>query len=212
MKLDEVELRALLLDVAARDPGAFRTLYERTSPVLRAMLIAKLRHRELAEEALQDCYVKVWRHADRFEPRKGTAAAWLITLTRNRAFDLMRHQRTRRGIDVDIGDEGADASYRLVDEAPDMESRVELEQAMRQVQRSMTRLSGGERQTISLAFFGGLSLSEISHDLGVPLGTAKSWMRRGLTKLRESCEATGTAETPRPVASSVRVATCALGA
>ena len=89
----EIELAQLLQRCAAEDSAAFRTLYDKTSPILFARLLRMLRRRSVAEEALQDVYVRIWQRASQFEAHRGRALAWMVTIARYAAIDLMRRER-----------------------------------------------------------------------------------------------------------------------
>src|SRR5262245_52335867 len=89
----EIELAQLLQRCAAQDSAAFRTLYDKTSPILFARLLRMLRRRSVAEEALQDVYVRIWQRASQFEAHRGRALAWMVTIARYCAIDLMRRER-----------------------------------------------------------------------------------------------------------------------
>lgn len=202
MAAHDAELAALIQEVSQKNAPALEALYARTSSSLYGLLLRKLRSRERAEDALQDCYLKVWRHSGTYAPAKGAAMTWLSTMARHQACDLARHQRCRP--EVSIGEERVDAWDWVVDPSPDVESQVDIEQAMRIVRPALAALAAGERRTISLVFLEELSIPEAAVRMGVPLGTAKSWLRRGMLKLRKACAALETSPPAPPRAATGR--------
>jgi RNA polymerase sigma-70 factor (ECF subfamily) len=182
---ETADLAALIQQVSQRSSTAFEALYDETSPALFSLLCRRLQSKERARDALQECYVKIWRHAGTFTPTRGPAMAWLFTMARHQACDLIRYQSSRP--EVSVGEDGANAWEGVADSTRDVEREVETAQAMTNIRRAMSALSAGERQTISLVFLEELSIPEAAAALEVPLGTAKSWLRRGMIKLREAC-------------------------
>ena len=136
-----------------------------------------LRDPALAQDAVQDAFLTVWRTAASFDPARGKASTWLLTIVHRRAVDLVRREDRRRGEPLD------DAPVASGDET-DEEAIVRDER--RRVQAALTVLTDDERQAIELAYYGGLSQSEIAERLGVPLGTVKSRMFAGLARLRDA--------------------------
>jgi RNA polymerase sigma-70 factor (ECF subfamily) len=170
----EIELAQLLQRCAARDPRAFRTLYDKTSPILFARLLRMLRRRSVAEEALQDVYVRIWERAAQYEAHRGRALAWMITIARYCAIDLMRRERLSLVSDdalATVADESRDDAFAF--EKPD------------NFDRCVGELTEQTRQCLTLAFVEGRSHDEIARLTTSPLGSVKSWIRRGLLSLRE---------------------------
>jgi RNA polymerase sigma-70 factor (ECF subfamily) len=185
-------LSALLARVALADQRAFEEVYRLTGAHLYAVVLRIVRDRSIAEEILQEAYVNVWHHAGTYDAARSQPFTWLTSIVRNRALDLKR----RREIDTIAFDNGDD-------DAPEMEypsdgpTPVEMLLSAadsRSVRDCVETLEAGSRQAIALAFFHGLSHGELAAHLREPLGTVKSWVRRGLDKLRRCLDAAGAAE------------------
>jgi RNA polymerase sigma-70 factor, ECF subfamily len=178
----EIELAQLLQRCAAQDPAAFRILYDKTSPIVFARLLRMLRRRSVAEEALQDVYVRIWQRAAQFEAHRGRALAWMVTIARYCAIDLMRRERITLVSDdnlAEVPDEGTGDSVAF--EKPN------------HFDECIGRLNDRTRQCITLAFVEGRSHDEIARLTTNPLGSVKSWIRRGLLSLKECLSAQGEA-------------------
>jgi RNA polymerase sigma-70 factor (ECF subfamily) len=174
----EIELAQLLQRCAARDSTAFRALYDKTSPILFARLLRMLRRRSVAEEALQDVYVRIWERAVQFEAHRGRALAWMVTIARYCAIDLMRRERMTL-----VSDDA-------LDEIPDESAGdgIGIEKP-NNFDHCIGQLNENTRACLTLAFVEGRSHDEIARATSNPLGSVKSWIRRGLLSLKE-CLAT----------------------
>ncbi|HEX4896218.1 MAG TPA: sigma-70 family RNA polymerase sigma factor [Solimonas sp.] len=180
MSASQSELIAeLLLAVGAGDRRAFRRLYDATSPHLLAILIGRLGHRDAAEDVLQDCYVKIWQSAGSFDPARGPAMAWLSTLVRNKAIDALRARRPEEsGPELDAALEmRADP---MADPCRDAEAADEL----LRLRQALTGLPPQMRRSLLLTQHSGYTQEECARMMRAPLGTVKSWVRRGLEQLR----------------------------
>ncbi|PCD02732.1 RNA polymerase subunit sigma [Sphingomonas spermidinifaciens] len=156
---------------ATGDRAAFARIYQSTSHKLFGIVVRMLHDREAAEEVLQEVYLKIWDRAGSFEPGRASPITWMATIARNSAIDSLRRRDRRR--DEPEAVEGApDAA-----DATDPDVRIGLV-------RCMDLLDEHQRQFIRSAFFEGYSYSELAHHAAVPLGTMKSWIRRGLERLR----------------------------
>jgi RNA polymerase sigma-70 factor (ECF subfamily) len=178
----EIELAQLLQRCAAQDSAAFRALYDKTSPILFARLLRMLRRRSVAEEALQDVYVRIWQRAAQFEAHRGRALAWMVTIARYCAIDLMRRERMTLVSDdslAEIADESAGESV-LLEKPSNFDDCI-------------GRLNDKTRQCLTLAFVEGRSHDEIARLTTNPLGSVKSWIRRGLMSLKECMSTEGQA-------------------
>jgi len=177
-ELDE-RLSALLGRCAAREAQALRSLYELTSPLLFACLTRMLRRRSLAEEALQDVFISVWQRAGQFRPERGRPMAWLVSIARYRAIDLLRHERlvpvTTDTLPEQVAPETQEEASTWFPPTPLLERCIAL-------------LTAEQRQCLELAFVGGQSHGEVARRVGSPLGTVKSWIRRGLQSLKACLE------------------------
>jgi RNA polymerase sigma-70 factor (ECF subfamily) len=166
----------LILACAAGDRAAFRRLYELSAPKVLGVLVAMLRDRDAAADLAQEVYVSVWRNAASFRPERGSGLAWLVTIARNRAIDRLRAARAR-GISAPIEDFPA-----LAADLPPAEGAVDA-LALR---RALEGLRPDVRRALLLVFFSGYTHEEVARALDVPVGTSKTWVRRGLMALREA--------------------------
>lgn len=180
----EPRWRALLERIRARDADALQTLYDETSRALYSLAYRVLSAREDAEEVIVDVYQQVWSSADRYDPKRGNVLSWLVVMTRNRAIDRVRQSNVRRSREIHIEEPVDRAS-----ESPAPETQTILEQQRVVVRRAMATLSKEQRDAIELAFFSGLSHSEVAEALGQPLGTVKTRIRVGMQKLRQALPA-----------------------
>ena len=171
---------SLLRRMAAGDASALEALYDAYAARVNAVCRAVCGEGQLADEALQDVFVKVWTKPESYRFDDGRFVPWLLTLARRCALDKLRRERSRAG--VTLGD-----SLTLDDDDNPidlMDTRVETEARWRDLQFSVDQLPPDQRDTITLAFYRGLSQSEISAYLGVPLGTVKGRIRLGMERLR----------------------------
>ena len=178
----EPEIARLLAACARQDRQAFQRLYEMSSPQLFGCLVRMLRNRALAEEALQEVFVQVWRRAAEFQRDRGSSWAWLIAITRYRAIDLQRRERRLAGESPEGIEEIAG------DEEPHDDRMTLGHQAAVALDRCLAALQPRQRDCILLSYQGGLSHAEVAGRIGEPLGSVKSWIRRGLTALRRCLE------------------------
>jgi RNA polymerase sigma-70 factor, ECF subfamily len=169
----DIELAQLLQRCAAHDSAAFRTLYDKTSPILFARLLRMLRRRSVAEEALQDVYVRIWERAAQYEAHRGRALAWMVTIARYCAIDLMRRERMTL-----VGD---DALAEIADESAAEPGGVDKPNNF---DECIGQLPENTRNCLTLAFVEGRSHDEIARLTANPLGSVKSWIRRGLLSLK----------------------------
>jgi RNA polymerase sigma-70 factor, ECF subfamily len=181
-KESEPEVARLLAACARQDRRAFQRLYELTAPQLLACLIRLLRQRALAEDALQEVFVQVWKRAGEFRQERGSSWAWLIAIARYRGIDLQRREkRINAG-----GDDGLETV--AADDEP-LETLMTLgRRASSALEGCMEALQERQRHCILLAYQDGLTHAEVANRLGEPLGSVKSWIRRGLTSLRRCLE------------------------
>jgi RNA polymerase sigma-70 factor (ECF subfamily) len=171
---------ALVARVADGDAHAFEALYDRYRSRAFGLAVRLTRRRSIAEEVTQDAFVNLWRNAGSYDPARGNLGSWLLTFVRHRAIDSLRSGR-RRERDVEL--EGV--AERL--EAP---GRTDEEVSRREeslgARRLLEKLPADQREVIELAYFGGLSQSEIATKVGIPLGTVKGRSRLALERLRRS--------------------------
>ena len=170
--------REALLQACARgDRSALQSLYAATAPQLFGLALSILRSRDLAEDVVQDSFVLIWRHAHGFDPDRGTAMAWLARIVRNQCFDLMR----RRGRESPLDDA---LMHSWEDPAPGPADLTALSRDARRLRACLDELDEGPRKSMILAYYEGLTFAEVAGRVGAPLGTVKSWIRRGLIRLR----------------------------
>ena len=171
-------LADLLSRCALGDRAAFADLYSSTHAKLFAVSLRIVRERALAEEALQDSFVSIWHHASDYARAKGAPTTWMAAIVRNRSLDLVR--RTREMPDVDDA-----LAAQLVDETATPTVEAQAHANAHALHRCLAELDAEQRQSIALAFFHGLTHSELAAHLRRPLGTVKTHVRRGLLKLRD---------------------------
>jgi RNA polymerase sigma-70 factor (ECF subfamily) len=183
-------LQALAARCALRDQAAFAELYRRTAPKLFAVALRILRRRDWAEDVLQESFVNIWNHFGEYSAQKSAPLTWMTAVVRNRSLDWLRRPNLEQG-----REDYDELAGRLPDEAALQPERL-LQDAResRGLHECLDRLSSSQRQSIALAYLHGLSHGELAAHLGQPLGTVKTWVRRGLDKLRE-CMEHGTGQT-----------------
>lgn len=182
-------LADLLARTALADQRAFAELYRHTSSHLYAVALRILREPAAAEEVLQEAFVSVWHHAGGYSTAKSQPRTWLTSIVRNRCLDRLR----RRDLDTVTLTRGNEEETEI-DLPADGPSAIELLIAgaeARSVRACVETLEGGQKQAIAMAFFQGLTHAELARDLRQPLGTVKSWVRRGLERLRQCLEQAG---------------------
>jgi RNA polymerase sigma-70 factor (ECF subfamily) len=177
----EQKWRGHLERIRARDAAALQSLYDDTSRVLYSLAYRVLNDREDAEEVMLDVYQQVWNSADRFDPSRGNVLSWLAVMTRNRAIDRVRQSNVRRSRELQVEDQVDTAS-----DSPAPEAQSILAQQQVLVRRAMATLGREQREAIELAFYSGMSHSEVADALGEPLGTVKTRIRVGMQKLRKA--------------------------
>jgi len=171
--------QALLQRIAGRDAQALADLYDRFAPVALALASRILGDRSEAEDVLQVVFTRVWQEAGRYDPAKGSAASWLLAWVRNGAIDRLRRREALRR-----------AALHTADQAPagheDDTSHLDASAERERVARAVAGLPPDQRQVIELAYFEGMSQTQIAQRLGEPLGTVKTRIRLGMNKLRQA--------------------------
>lgn len=179
------EDRALLLQRCGNgDSAALRTLYDQVAPQLFAVILRILPRRDLAEEALQEAFLSIWRHAARYRPERGSPMAWLASIARNRALDLRRSLKSQPLSSEPV----AAFEETIAAEGNNPEQETGLAVEAQRLENCMQQLTAEQNRVIRLAFINGLSYPEIAHHIQSPLGTVKSWIRRGLQALKSCLE------------------------
>jgi RNA polymerase sigma-70 factor, ECF subfamily len=182
-----VESSSLLPAVAQGDLDAFERLYDRHSSTLYALLLRILANPDDAQEVLQETFVKAWTNAKMFDAVRGSDVAWLISIARSRGIDRLRSRKIRGDREDDAGRE-LSTGVGFVEKRTGADDAIESEERMA-VRGALAELPEPQRVALALAYFEGLSQSEISAKLGEPLGTIKTRMQLGMKKLRERLKA-----------------------
>ena len=181
MSLDAALVRRLL----QRDVTAFEELYDRHSRIVFALVFRILQQASTSEEVVQDVFLQLWRNAAQYDESRGPFVPWLLTLARNHALDQLRLKSERQRRREDQTEE-----LPPVVTIPDFESSLDEQRRAKRVRELMNSLNPQQKRAIELAYFEGLSHSEIANTLKEPLGTVKSWIRNGLLRLKEGLQAT----------------------
>lgn len=181
---DPHHLNSLIAATAGGDQRAYRELYESCAPMMFGLLLGMLKRRDMAEDALQDCYVKVWQKARTYDAEKGSPLNWLMTVARYHALDHLRQKRP----EVEITGEREAQHLLMDDDSQSAEDSATEREGLEQLEHCLDKLRREERQSLLLAYYEGYTHEQLSHHLGHPLGTVKSWVRRGLRTLRACLE------------------------
>jgi RNA polymerase sigma factor (sigma-70 family) len=177
---DRDRLAGLLVAVGAGDRAAFAQLYRSSSAKLYGICLRMLGSEAEAQEVLQEAYVTIWRRASAFDPAKAGAITWLAVLARNKAIDRLRLRRP--------SSEPIEAAERIADESPSALDLLEAAGDRERLFRCLDELEDRQRLAIRAAFLEGATYPDLSRRHEVPLGTMKSWIRRGLIRLRGCLE------------------------
>jgi RNA polymerase sigma-70 factor (ECF subfamily) len=175
-------LEDLLAACAQRDEGAFARLYQATAPKLFGVALRILRREDWAEEVLQDCYVSIWNHAGRYSSGLSAPLTWMTSIVRNRCLDWLRRPRVE--VVLERSEDDADPLDAIAADGPGPLEHLARSADARALAECLKRLEARQRQAIMLAFYDGLSHSELAGHMRQPLGTVKTWVRRGLEKLK----------------------------
>ncbi len=178
---------ALVALVVRSDHVALAELYDRYGRLAYNLAYRILRDQALAEDAVQEAFLAVWRSAQRFLPERSKASTWILTLVHRRAVDLVRREERRRA-------DTLDESYEAADRSTEETAWLRLERE--RVQAALRRLPDQQREALELAYYGGFTQSELAERLGQPLGTIKSRMFAGLARLRELLQEAAVEEHP----------------
>ena len=167
---------ALVLLAARSEQTALAELYDRYGRLAYGLAVRVLRDEALAEDAVHEAFLAVWRAAPRFVPERGRASTWILTLVHRRAVDLVRREERRRADSLAAAPEHGGAAA---------DEDVVLRLQRQRVQQALGLLPDPQREALELAYYGGFTQSELAERLGQPLGTIKSRMFAGLTRMRE---------------------------
>jgi len=176
-------LRKAMIRLADGDNTALEEIYSATRVKLFGICLRILGDRKEAEDALQDVYVNLWQRADRYDPTRASPISWLATFARNRAIDRLRTGKVRSGA------VGVEEAAPLPDESPLADALLVDAERDAQIHKCLKGLDENAQSYIRAAFFEGRTYAQLAQSAEVPLGTMKSWIRRGLMKLRACLEA-----------------------
>lgn len=174
-----LSLNDLLALVAEGDEGAFGQLYDQSSGRVFGLVRRLLKDSAQSEEVTQEIFLEVWQNAKRYDPNKGSATTWILTMAHRRAVDRIRSSQSTRDRDQKIGLRDLETEYDSASES--VEIKVEHER----VEQALKRLTELQRQAVTLAYYGGYSHSEVAEMLKVPIGTVKTRLRDGMIRLRD---------------------------
>ena len=178
----DAELMQLLDRIAAHDEAALKTLYEQTSSKLFGLALRVLGHRDWAEDVLQEAFITIWRVAGDYRASLSPPMAWMGLIVRSRALDLLRRRSADRAHLTHALDD--DIAHSIEGDSPNpMDTTQASEQAFA-LHQCLGRLENKQREVVSLAYLRDLSHGELAEQLRLPLGTVKTWIRRGLDQLR----------------------------
>lgn len=176
-------LQAAMARLAAGERAALEEIYRATRVKLFGICYRILGDRKEAEDALQDVYVQLWQRADRYDPQRASPISWLATFARNRAIDRLRSGKLRQSA-VEL-----DEALGVADAAPLADSLLIDRERRARIHTCLEALDANQRDSIRDAFLGARTYAELAEAQGVPLGTMKSWIRRGLARLKICLEA-----------------------
>ena len=178
LKPTAVDLADLLARVAARDREAFAAVYKATSAKLWGVVVRILPRRDIAEDVLQDVYVRIWERAVSFDPAKASPITWMATIARNRAIDEVRRKSS-------VSIEDTPESLEVEQDAPSPLDNTQMSEDLRRLQQCLQGLDPERREIVLLAYYNGLSRDELAKRFSHPVATIKTWLHRSLAQLRK---------------------------
>lgn len=171
--------RALIARLQRRDPQALAELYDRHGRTAYSLVLRVVRDKAIAEDLVQETFLRVWNRVHSIDPEKGALGPWLLAIARNRAIDYLRSAAGRERNAVELAETDHALLYR------EMEANILISDQARRVKAALEKLAPNYRTVMELAYFEGLSQSEMSAKMGQPLGTIKTWVRTALKSLRD---------------------------
>ncbi|HWW06200.1 RNA polymerase sigma factor [Collimonas sp.] len=189
--LQPEQLKIWLAAVVRKDPLAFRALYDATGPKLFGFALRILVKREWAEEVLQESFINIWNNADSYQASLAAPMTWITTIVRNKAFDFLR--RTDNAVEIDADTFDKEVMDAMESTAATPLEALQLSGDAKALAACLARLEAMHRQAIALAFYHDLSHSEVAAQMQLPIGTVKSWIRRGLASLKNCLGKLGSA-------------------
>jgi RNA polymerase sigma-70 factor (ECF subfamily) len=179
--LTHAELVWLLAAVAKRDAAAFERLYEATRAKLYGVLVRILGRPEIADEVMQETYLKIWNMADRFDPTVASPITWMVAIARNRAIDIVR----KKG---EVSFEDEPEALEVAADTPAPLARREMTEELKRLLSCLGRLDPEKQRIVLLAYYSGWSREQLAKKLDIPVNTIKTWLRRSLIEIRECLE------------------------
>jgi len=183
--LENAHLVSLLHATAQKDQKAFSALYDLTAKYLLGLSVRMLRNHTLAEEVLQEAFINIWYKAEDYDETKGAVFSWLAAIVRHKTLDLMRKEFRNSADTVHFDEELEDFLFNLIDNPHD---HFDDHKEMEQLQKCLDVLEAEPRKALVMSYYYGFSHVEIVEKMHKPLGTVKSWIRRGLQSVRECLE------------------------
>lgn len=172
------ELVWLLASVAKGDEAAFERLYEATRAKLFGVVLRILRRQDLAEEVIQEAYVKIWNSAGQFNPGMASPITWMVSIARNRAIDVVR-KRTETSIEEEP------AAMEVASDTPEPLARREMTEELKRILECVGQLDPERQKLVLLAYYNGWSREQLAEKFETPLNTVKTWLRRSMIEIRE---------------------------
>ncbi len=176
--LTQAELVWLLAAVAKGDQAAFERLYSATRAKLYGVLLRILGTPELADDVMQETYLKVWKMAGKFDPTIASPITWMVAIARNRAIDIVRKR-------ADVSIEDSPEAMGVTAEAPPPLARREMTEELRRLLSCLGKLDPEKQRIVLLAYYSGWSREQLAQKLDIPVNTIKTWLRRSLLEIRE---------------------------
>ncbi|MDY7580013.1 sigma-70 family RNA polymerase sigma factor [Herbaspirillum sp. RTI4] len=180
---DPSQLETFLAECALGNQRSFEALYRAVSPQLYAIALKSLRRKDWAEEVLQESFLRIWHHAGRFDMHLSAPMTWMINITRNLAIDQLRKRQEET-----LPDNDQNPIEQHPDEAAGPYEQLAASQDKAALSRCLATLEGSEREALITAYFQGISYAELAGQMRAPLGSVKSWIRRGMDRLRKCLE------------------------
>lgn len=169
----------LVVRLQRRDPQALAELYDRYGRLAYSLIVRVVRDGALAEDLVQETFLRVWNRAQGFDAQRGALGPWLLAVARNRAIDYLRSASGRERNAMELDDVDHPSLY------TDMERDILASDKARLIRAALEKLAPNQREVIELAYFEGLTQTEMAERMGQPLGTVKTWVRTALKNLRE---------------------------
>lgn len=176
-------MAGLLARCAQGDEKALEELYRAAAPRLFGICMTLVKREDLAEDILQECFVKIWNHAGSYDPKKGAGMTWMISIVRNRGLDLLRSSRAQM---EQASQEFHDEEFQDAGVGP-LEA-ADIEASTAAVVKCLNQLEDKQRRCIVMAYYHGYTHEELARAVDAPLGTVKAWIRRGLERVRQCLE------------------------